>query len=198
MASSSQRCTAFAGPKLVTSGALADVAADVKPLIQPGAPESVLIFDDATGAVIDVDFRGTVADVRARLDSAPPSDVVAAPPPQGPGRPKLGVVAREVTLLPRHWEWLKCQPGGASVTLRKLVDEARRTGGDKDQRRQSQEAAYRFMAAMLGNEAGFEEAARALFRGDAAGFNDLTESWPVGFRNYARKLAAGALVPEGA
>src|SRR5262245_48794423 len=122
---SPQRCTAFAGAKMVASGALADVAADVRPLVQPGSSDTVLIFDDATGAVIDVDFRGTVTEVRARLAKpAPPES--EAPAQQGPGRPKLGVVAREVTLLPRHWEWLKMQPGGASVTLRKLIDEARR------------------------------------------------------------------------
>lgn len=187
-----QRCTAFAGKKLVAAGTLPDVAADVRPLVQPGSAQTVLIFDDATGAVIDVDFRGTAAEVRARVAKAvvPESQ---APAPQGPGRPKLGVVAREVTLLPRHWDWLKMQPGGASVTLRKLIDEARRGSGTKDQRRQSQEAAYRFMSAMLGNEAGFEEAARALFRGDAERFQALTDPWPVSFRNYARKLAAPAL-----
>lgn len=188
----SQHCTAFAGAKMVTSGTLPDVAADVRPLVQPGSAETVLIFDDATGAVIDVDFRGTAAEVRARLTKAatPESD---APAQQGPGRPKLGVVAREVTLLPRHWDWLKMQPGGASVTLRKLIDEARRNGAGKDQKRQSQEAAYRFMSAMLGNEVGFEEAARALFRGDAARFQELTDPWPASFRNYARKLAGPAL-----
>lgn len=177
---------------MVTSGTLVDVASDVRPLVQPGSADTVLIFDDATGAVIDVDFRGTVADVRARLTKASQPEA-EAPTHVGPGRPKLGVVAREVTLLPRHWEWLKMQPGGASVTLRKLIDEARKMSGTKDRRRQSQEAAYRFMSAMLGNEAGFEEAARALFRGDAARFQELTDPWPASLRNYARKLAGPAL-----
>jgi len=185
-------CTAFAGAKMVASGTLPDVAADVRPLVQPGTADTILIFDDATGAVVDIDFRGTAADVRARL-TKPPAPEADAAPQLGPGRPKLGVVAREVTLLPRHWEWLKMQPGGASVTLRKLIDDARRTGAGKDRKRQSQEAAYRFMSAMLGNEIGFEEAARALFRCDAPRFKELTEPWPTSFRNYARKLAGPAL-----
>ena len=186
------RCTAFAGPKLIASGLLSDVAADVRPLVQPGSADTILIFDDATGAVVDVDFRGSASDVRARLTKTTVTEA-NTPSHQGPGRPKLGVVAREVTLLPRHWDWLKMQPGGASVTLRKLIDEARRTSVGKDRRRQSQEAAYRFMSAMLGNEAGFEEAARALFRGDGVRFQELTAPWPTSFRNYARKLAGPAL-----
>ncbi len=71
--------------------------------------------------------------------------------PRGRGRPKLGVVAREVTLLPRHWDWLNAQPGGASVALRKLVEQARRANGDADRARAAREAAYHFMSAMAGD-----------------------------------------------
>ena len=119
--------------------------------------------------------------------------VVTEAPPRGPGRPKLGVVAREVTLLPRHWDWLNAQPGGASVALRKLVEEARRANEGKDRVRQSQEAAYRFMSVMAGNRPGFEEATRALFAGRAGRFDQLIEPWPEDVRHYARKLAAPAL-----
>ena len=77
------------------------------------------------------------------------------------------MVAREVTLLPRHWEWLAQQSGGASVALRRLVDQARRGTEDKDRIRRAQEAAYRFMSAMAGNRPNFEDAIRALFAGDS-------------------------------
>lgn len=175
-------CTAFLGNRRVASGSLPDVARKVKEVIGHDANAPVLIYDDATARPIEIDFRGTLNDVIRRL----------APPPRGRGRPKLGVTAREITLLPRHWEWLNSQPGGASVALRKLVEEARRTHADKDVARQAEEAAYRFMSAAAGNEEGFEEASRALFAGDAERFEELTESWPADVRDYARKLAAPA------
>ena len=112
--------------------------------------------------------------------------------PRGPGRPKLGVVAREVTLLPRHWDWLNAQPGGASVALRKLVEEARKTRGQSDTLRARQEAAYRFLSAIAGDWRNYEEATRALFAGDAVRFAELTESWPTDVRDHARHLASAA------
>ena len=117
--------------------------------------------------------------------------------PRRPGRPKLGVVAREVTLLPRHWEWLNSQPGGASVALRKLVEEARRANSGKDRLRRAQEAAYRFMSTMAGNEPGFEEAARALFAGRQEPFEALVRGWPKDVREHAKKLAAGVWQEAG-
>ena len=105
------------------------------------------------------------------------------------------MVAREVTLLPRHWEWLAQQTGGASVALRKLVDEARRANKDKDRIRLAQEAAYRFMSAMAGNKPHYEDAIRALFAGDAARFEKLIAEWPADVRDHARRLAAAAFEP---
>jgi hypothetical protein len=116
--------------------------------------------------------------------------------PRGPGRPKLGVVAREITLLPRHWEWLASQPGGASVALRKLVEHATRANAGKDRVRASQNAAYRFISVMAGDRVGFENTARALFAGDAAAFNRLVDAWPKDIRDYAKRLAADALQDE--
>src|SRR5690349_24439409 len=169
-----QTFTAFAGPQRLASGALADVALAVK---HAGTtPASVTIFDDRTGRTIDLDLRGSDADILARLSRATVDDVRPEPPtsePRGRGRPKLGVVAREVTLLPRHWEWLNAQPGGASVALRKLVDEARRANGDRDRQRAARDAAYHFMSTMAGNRAGFEEASRALFADDRRRFGEL-------------------------
>ncbi|MGB6081560.1 MAG: DUF2239 family protein, partial [Xanthobacteraceae bacterium] len=103
--------------------------------------------------------------------------------------PKLGVVAREVTLLPRHWDWLSMQPGGASVALRKLVEEARRRNGDHDRARMARDAAYHFMSTMAGNLPGFEEASRALFASDRHRFAELIASWPPDIRDHIVKLA---------
>jgi hypothetical protein len=151
-----------------------------------------------TGGPIDLDFRGTVDDVLARLpDTSAPltTEDAAVPAARGPGRPKLGVVAREVTLLPRHWDWLAQQSGGASVALRRLVEEARRANKDKDRVRHAQESAYRFIAAMAENKPHYEEVARALFAGDAERFEASTASWPVDVRDHARRLAAAAFEP---
>lgn len=186
-------CTSFAGIKMIASGDLKHVAQMTKKAIDSGEKDFVLIFDDTTAQPIEIDFRGTAKDVQSRLGEAVPTEAKSAEQSRGPGRPKLGVVAREVTLLPRHWDWLNSQPGGASVALRKLVDEARHANADKDTIRQSQEAAYRFMSAMAGNLPGFEESTRALFAGDESKFNELTEGWPADVRRYAQKLAATAL-----
>jgi uncharacterized protein len=185
-----QTFTAFAGPQRLASGALADVAIAVK---RAGAtPAPITIFDDRTGRTIDLDLRGNDADILARLPPEAGSDTPQEAPvsePRGRGRPKLGVVAREVTLLPRHWEWLNAQPGGASVALRKLVDEARRTSGDRDRAREARDAAYHFMSGMAGNRPNFEEAARALFAGDRRRFAELVAEWPADIRDHAIALA---------
>jgi uncharacterized protein len=187
-------CTAFEGTRRIASGELKHVALKAKAVIDRGERAPVLIFDDITSELIEVDFRGTAKNVLKKLSAAP---TTASPPldaesPRRPGRPKLGVVAREVTLLPRHWDWLNSQPGGASVALRKLVEEARRVNATRDRVRQAQEAAYRFMSAMAGNEPGFEEAARALFAGKRERFDTQVESWPIDVRDHAKKLAAAA------
>lgn len=185
-------CTAFAGTRRIAGGPRSEVARRVREILEGGEMASVLIFDDATGAQIELDLRGAV-----READPGGGEVPDCTPARGPGRPRLGVVAREVTLLPRHWEWLNDQPGGASVALRKLVEEARRTHQGRDRVRRSQDAAYRFMVAMAGNFPGFEEATRALFAGDRARFGALVDPWPADVRDHARILAAEALA-EGA
>jgi hypothetical protein len=167
-----------------------------KKVMDRGPRAPVLIFDDVSSELIEVDFRGTADAVVNRLPEAHGGPAIESAP-RPVGRPKLGVVAREVTLLPRHWDWLNSQPGGASVALRKLVEQARRVNGDKDRLRQAQEAAYRFMSAIAGNEPGFEEATRALFAGNPAGFDKHIQSWPAGVRDHAKKLAAGAFGTQG-
>lgn len=178
-------CTAFEGSEVIASGPLPQVAEAVKRVLDRGELAPVLIFDDQTSELIEVDFRGPWEDVLRKLPGS--SDV-----PRGPGRPKLGVVAREVTLLPRHWEWLGSQSGGASVALRKLVEEARRANAGRDRIRQAQEAAYRFMTALAGDAPGFEEASRSLFAGDAGRFRTMVEAWPPGVRDHVLRLVARA------
>jgi hypothetical protein len=192
-------CTAFNGNHRIASGNLLKVARKVKEIIDRDEQASILIFDDFTSELVEVDFRGTMEDVLKRLEKPTANVESGIKPPntaqrtqRGPGRPKLGVVSREVTLLPRHWDWLNSQPGGASVALRKLVEEARRVNSGKDKVRHSQEVAYRFMSAMAGNFPGFEEATRALFAGDPERFDNLVASWSVDIRDHSRKLAESA------
>ncbi|WP_027535340.1 DUF2239 family protein [Bradyrhizobium sp. WSM3983] len=183
--------TAFQGQRRLVSGPAGEVALVVK-RVAARPDEPTIIFEDTTGRSIDFDLRGGDREVLARLAKLiPPPVAETAPPaePRGRGRPKLGVVAREVTLLPRHWEWLGAQPGGASVALRKLVDEARRASGDKDRERQARDAAYHFMSTMAGNLPQFEEASRALFADDRRRFTGLIADWPADIRDHIVKLA---------
>ena len=164
-------CSAFAGHELIARGPLPEVALAAKAAWDDGRAR-LLIFDDETGRQIEIDFRGDSAEVAAKL---------ASPPPQR-GRPRLGVTSREVTLLPSHWEWLAEQPGGASATLRRLVDAARR--GEAGRRREAQEAAHRVLFALAGDLPAFEEANRAFYASECDRLEDLTSSWPPDVRSY--------------
>ena len=177
--------TAFNGSRRIATGDVIEVALAAKTALDADPSAALLVFDTEARPV-DIDYRGGVDDVRARLEAR------FASPPRGPGRPKLGVTAREVTLLPRHWDWLARQPGGASVALRKLVERASRDADGAGRVRRAQEIAYRFMSAMAGNEPGFEEAARALFGGNQAHFEAMTAPWPEDVRAHTMALAAGA------
>jgi uncharacterized protein len=184
-----QSFTAFVGQRHLISGNLAEVALAVKRTGETAAP--IVIFSDATGRSLDLDLRGSDEEIITRLPKAAlaPAPETQATEPRGRGRPKLGVVAREVTLLPRHWDWLGAQPGGASVALRKLVDEARRSNGDRDRLRAARDAAYHFMSTMAGNLVNFEEASRALFADDRRRFAGLIADWPTDIRDHIVKLA---------
>jgi uncharacterized protein len=176
--------TAFIGPRRLASGPLGDVAAAAAVL--PDGAHPLLVFDDFTGSQVDLDLRGGETQVRARYqgEAAP-----APAAPRGRGRPRLGVVAREVTLLPDQWEWLASQPGGASVVLRRLVQEARRTGSTRDRLRRAQERSYKVMVALAGDRPGFEEAARSLFRADLDAFRGHIARWPADIREHLLRLA---------
>lgn len=200
----SRPVTAFVGDHLLLAGSLLDVAQAVKREVEAGRDASVLTFDDATGRVIDIDVRGEQPEFLAHLSrsatrlGAPALAAGVATPaasapatPRGRGRPKLGVIGREVTLLPRHWEWLNAQPGGTSVALRRLVDEARRASAPAQDARLAQERAYRVMSALAGDLPGYEEALRALFAGDRARLEGHISDWPVDVREYTMRLVHG-------
>ncbi|MBK6005227.1 DUF2239 family protein [Ramlibacter ginsenosidimutans] len=173
--------TVFAGARRLASGPPEEVAAAAR---VRGGDQSLLVFDDVTGSQVELDLRGSEEQVRARYRAAP-----QPPEARGRGRPRLGVVAREVTLLPDQWEWLAAQPGGASVVLRKLVQEARRAGSGRDRMRRAQERCYKVMVALAGDRPGFEEAARSLFRADMETFRQLAERWPADIREHLLRLA---------
>ena len=184
---------AFEGDRRIASGDLREVARVAKQMLDQRSEASILVFNGQTSEPVDLDYRGSIDDVLARLPEIPGVaevlDEAAPSAPRGPGRPKLGVVAREITLLPRHWDWLSQQAGGASVAIRKLVEEARRTGEQKDRIRLAQESAYRFMSAMAGNRPHYEDAIRALFANDPAGFEKSIAGWPVDVRDQSQELA---------
>lgn len=196
IAFSDQQCLAFGPPR--------EVAAAVKALVDAAPDTAVLVFDAASSIPVELDLRGSPAEVLARLDPAGFADdqsVDRAPssdnghaqaPARSPGRPKLGVTAREVTLLPRHWEWLGKQPGGASVALRKLVEQAIRANAEADRMRERQESAYRFMTAVAGNAPGHEEAVRALFANDGDRLARIISVWPADVSAHVLRLLGRA------
>ena len=190
-------CTAFAGPRKIASGDVIQVALKVKRHQEKDGNAAILIFDDLTSRQVELDLRGTADAIIKRLQLASRVTEAAAEMGEdkkvGPGRPKLGVVSREISLLPRHWEWLAQQPGGASVTLRKLVEEAKKKNQGKDEFRQAQEVAYKFMSVMAGDLLGFEEALRAFYAKDALKFEKLIAPWPKDIRAHVLKLAINAL-----
>jgi hypothetical protein len=176
--------TAFEGFERLASGSLATVREAVLAAEKRAPSAAILVFDNETGEQIDLDLRTS-------WDAAEPVAPDDSAEVRRAGRPRLGVIGREVTLLPRHWDWLASQKGGASVALRRLVDEARKASEAKDIGRKQQEAAYHFMSAIAGNLPGFEEAARALFADNTEAFAAISASWPRDIGSFARQLATG-------
>jgi hypothetical protein len=172
--------TVFAGERLLCSGDLRSMLSRTKQALDREPHSSVLIFDDRSGRQIEFDFRGTIEEVLER--EAPEK------PRPGPGRPKLGVVSREISLLPRHWSWLEEQPQGASAALRRLVDEARKRDPGKEQARLARDAAGRIMWSIAGDLPNFEEASRALYAQDQGRFDELIAAWPKDIRTHLSRL----------
>ncbi len=170
--------SAFAGERQIAAGSLLDMLRSAKAYLDRASEPRLLIFEDQTGQQVDFDFSGSVTEVLQRV--AP-----VAPERPGPGRPKLGVVSREVSLLPRHWEWLEAEPQGISAALRRLVDEARKKNPGEQRARQTREAVSKFLTAMAGDLEHFEEATRALFAKDNARFAELIAKWPRDIRRHA-------------
>jgi hypothetical protein len=164
--------TAFLDDVVIARGEAEAVTRELEQLY-PADHGAIRVFEDGSGRLVDLDYWDAAA-------SAPP------PPPRR-GRPSLGVAAREVTLLPRHWEWLSRQPGGASAAIRRLVEEAARQAPEP---REKRDAAYRFLSHMGGDRPGYEEALRALYRGDGERFRALIAPWPEAIRDYAGALLA--------
>lgn len=202
----SKPCTAFENHRQLLSGPLIEVALAVKTAVERGSAKTFLVFDDATGRVIDLDLRGPKSEIVERLShplrhspgrygshESKASAGEEASESRGRGRPKLGVIAREVTLLPRHWDWLAAQPGGASAAIRRLVEEAKRTGAGREQRRIAQESAYQFMLGIAGDFPGYEEATRALFADDCTKLEKCIAAWPKDIRAYTLRLAFGPM-----
>jgi hypothetical protein len=183
---------AFEGDRCIASGEPIDVAAKVKDRLTAHAEATILLFDRETSRPVEIDFRGSRDEIVARLKAQFSSDAspVTEGATRGPGRPKLGVVAREITLLPRHWEWLASQPGGASVTIRRLVDDARRGSLEKDQMRARQESAHRFLSALAGDKPSYEEALRALYANEGVRFRSLIATWPADVRRHVEYLTS--------
>ena len=172
--------SAFAGNRLLVTGDLRTMLTQTKEYLDQGGQEQVLIFDDDTGKQIDFNFLGSVQEVLERA--------LPAAPRKGPGRPKIGVVSGEVTLLPAHWEWLERQPLKASGTIRRLIEAARKNGTPEAQSRMRIEAAGRFMWSMAGNLVGFEEASRALYSENWTKLGELTASWPADIQKHLSRL----------
>lgn len=182
-----RRYTAFVGDRRLARGSAAEVAVALKAAYDRGETR-LMAFEDATGRPTDFDLRGDAAEIAARH---------APTEPAKRGRPKLGVVAREITLLPRHWDWLAAQPGGASAALRRLVQAAMTDPDGPQAERQRREAAYRAMSALAGDLPGFEEASRALFAGDRARLGELIDGWPADVRTYIAERLEGGEAPQG-
>ena len=189
------RCTAFSGTQRIASGELRHVALKAKQVFDSEPSQPILVFEDASGRLVELRLELPASELLRTLNASPAESGQAAPAPdRGPGRPKLGVVAREITLLPRHWDWLNVQPGGASVALRRLVEDARQLTATAGRCRVAQEAAYRFMHALAGNLPGYEDATRALFAGNFTRFEEVLARWPEDVREHASLLAADAFV----
>lgn len=188
---------AFDGTQKIINGEPEQVADFVQKYTNANPQSNILAFDEATSQQLDMDGPGSLLSALRRLPlEKPVMETPVANIVRSVGRPKLGVTPREVTLLPRHWEWLASQPGGASVALRKLVEQAQRTNKDIDRMRGARDAAYRFMNAMAGNYPDFEEATRALFAGNLSLLQTYIENWPQDIRNHTLSLAQASIESE--
>jgi len=179
-------CTAFSEHKRIAVGDLFEVVRKSLEYLKKHKDADIQFFDNSNSELVEVDLRGRPEAVLSRLEPKEDSSEKKV----GPGRPKLGVVSREIGLLPSQWEWLSIQPGGASVTLRKLVEEAKKKNRVKDEIRRSQNATYKFMTTKAGDFPNYEEALRSLFANDRKTFDRLVQDWPKDIREHINFLAS--------
>ncbi len=172
--------SAFLEDELIAQGPRAVVTRRIEERYPASDFSRIRVFDDATGRVTDLDYWDASADA--------PAEAAPASPPRGRGRPKLGVVSREVTLLPRHWDWLAAQRGGASATIRRLIEDARKRRSETLTAAEAREGVHRFLTEMAGDREGYEEALRALYRSDIAGVRAIADAWPEDIRRYLNRL----------
>ncbi len=184
---SSDTYTAFEGNSQLVHGSLSDVVIKIKKRLGKEGNSSILIFSDSTGKTIDFNFQGNERDIQKRLEIFVSEEVPIDN--SGPGRPKLGVISREVSLLPRHWEWLATQTGGASSILRNLVEEAKKKSANGNHSKQAQERTYKFMSAIAGDFEGYEEALRALYKKDKKNFLVQIQTWPRDIIKYLIEIS---------
>ena len=182
-----QSYTAFNNQHILIQGSLEKVVLKVKKQLEQHPSSDVLIFSDSSGKKMDFDLRGSENEVLARLEKFIGKDALSTT--SGPGRPKLGVISREVSLLPRHWEWLSTQSGGASASLRRLIDETKKQTSAREIIKQAQERTYKFMTTIAGNLSNYEDALRALFSKDKKLFEDHINDWPKDIKKQTIKLA---------
>jgi hypothetical protein len=179
--------TAFEGTTRLFRGTIEQVVLQIKERLGRAENSSVLIFSDNTGKTMDFNFQGKVKDVLKRLEIYVSKQNCG--PVAGPGRPKLGVISREVSLLPRHWEWLANQSGGASATIRKLIEDAKKRSSAHTSIKHVQERVYRFMSVIAGDMTGYEEALRALYKADRKNFLLHMRDWPTDVRTHVVEMA---------
>jgi hypothetical protein len=192
-----QLCAAFVGSNLIATGALAEVVHEVKRHHDAHPNDLILIFDHKKSQPIEVDLRGSMEDVFERLEKQQ-KPIEPKTKVKKPGRPKLGVVSKEVTLLPRHWEWLAQQRGGASITLRRLVGEAMKAADPQAEQRSAQQSTYRLMTAVAGDLPNYEDAIRALFAAEKDDFFNIIADWPEGLRHHIVQISEVAFDPLSA
>jgi hypothetical protein len=177
--------TAFGNGKLIVHGGLDDVVTKIKRWYDKYSNGTLLVFNDFTGKTMEFDLRGSEKEVLQKIEMFLPQEIVVVS--ARPGRPKLGVVTREVSLLPQHWEWLASQPEGASAALRKLVEGAKKNLVMKESVKQVQERAYKIMSILAGDLPQYEEALRSLYRRNEENFKQHIASWSPDIKDYVMK-----------
>ena len=176
--------SAYGPTSCIGQGELTDVALAAHRFLRTHPDQSALILQDSTCQIIDLDLSGDEALLERKANHYPIRSQAPVPDSKDP-------ITGEITLLPRHWQWLAEQGGNASATLRRLIDEARRDPKQKadNECRRRQQLTYRFCQALCGDFQGYEDALRALYAADKDSFKTHISTWPADFALRAEALA---------